>query len=469
MEGAHSGRAADRFSPAYSQIVRPLQEHRLVTQQRQDLELAPSARVPGLVGGPRQALFRVESLQERRTLWLGRQTISLGLPSAVTSVASTILLCAAALLVAFGTYARRETLHGVMLPSAGLVEVAAPAAGWVETLHVAEGDPVASGTPLYTLNTDLTTRGGGAHQRIVQSLQAERVILEEQIARKSELANQEETHLQQKMQNLTDQIRQMYAQIAVKQGFVTTLAKDFADYTRYLKTGIGNLNEKNIQQQNWMRSEDDLQDLKSRSLRLAGDRLDTQTKLDTLRLNTANEIDQLRSKISEIDQRIADAEVKHAAEIVSSAAGRVTAVAAQPGQVVQAGARMVTIVPEGGKLEAQLLAPSTSVGFIPTGARVLLRYAAFPYQKFGSYWGTVTEISRASLQPEELKTFVPSIPDADKSKTFYKVVVVPDNPNVMAYGREQPVEVSMQVEAGVLLEPRAIYEWILEPLYGFQG
>ena len=156
------------------------------------------------------------------------------------------------------------------------------------------------------------------------------------------------------------------------------MAKDFADYTRYLKTGIGNLNEKNVQQQNWMRSEDDLQDLKSRSLRLEGDRLDTQTKLDTLRLNTANEIDQLRSKISEIDERIADAEVKHAAEIVSSAAGRVTAIAAQPGQVVQAGARMVTIVPEGGKLEAELLAPSTSVGFIRYGRARAVAIRRFP-------------------------------------------------------------------------------------------
>ena len=383
-----------------------------MTQQRQDLELAPAARVLGVVGGPRQTLFRVESLQERRTLWLGRQTISLGLPSAVMSVASTILLCAAALLVAFGTYARRETLHGVMLPSTGLVEVAAPAAGWVETLHVAEGDTVASGTRLYTLNTDLTTRDGGAHQRILQSLQAERAILEEQIARKNELANQEETHLQQKMQNLTDQIQQMDVQIAVKQGFVTTLAKDFADYTRYMKTGIGNLNEKNIQQQNWMRSEDDLQELKSRSLRLEGDRLDTQTKLDTLRLNTANEIDQLRSKISEIDQQIANAEVKHAAEIVSSAAGRVTAIAAQPGQVVQAGARMLTIVPGGREAGSGAAGAQHLGGLHPLRAtRVLLRYAAFPYQKFGSYWGTVTEISRASLQPEELKTFVPSIPD----------------------------------------------------------
>ena len=48
-------------------------------------------------------------------------------------------------------------------------------------------------------------------------------------------------------------------------------------------------------------------------------------------------------------------------------------------------------------------------------------------------------------------------------------MVTPDSPNVMAYGREQPVGVSMQVEAGVLLDRRAIYEWILEPLYSFRG
>jgi membrane fusion protein len=440
-----------------------------VTQQKQDLEPARAARVLGVAGGPRQMLFRVESLQERRTLWLGRQTISLGLPSVVMSVASTILLCAAALLVGFGTYTQRQTLHGVMLPATGLVEVAAPAAGWVETLHVAEGDTVASDSRLYTLNTDVRTRDGGAHQLVLQSLHGGRAILDEQIARKNELANQEEMHLQQKMQNLTDQIQQMGVQVAVKQGFVSRLSKDFADYTRYMKAGIGNLNEKNVQQGNWMRSEDELQELKSRSLRLEGDRLETQTKLDTLRLNIAHEIGQLRSKISEIDQQIANAAVKHAIEIVSSAAGRVTAIAAQPGQYVQAGARLLTIVPAGDKLEAELLAPSTSVGFIRTGDRVLLRYAAFPYQKFGSYWGTVTEISRASLQPNELKTFVPSISETDKSKTFYKVVVTPDSPNVMAYGREQSVEVSMQVEAGVLLDRRAIYEWILEPLYGFRG
>jgi membrane fusion protein len=422
-----------------------------------------------MLPGPRQTLFRAEALHEQRTLWLGRQTLSLGLPAASLSAMSTVLLIATALLVTFGSYARRETLHGVMLPSAGLVQVMAPATGWVETLHVKEGETVSPDTRLYTLNTDHTTKDGSAQQRVLQSLMAERALLLSQIERKTQITEQENAQLLKKMANLSGMIQQMQAGVAQKEEFVRILTKEFENYTRYIKQGIGNLNEKNVQQANWMRNEDELQDLKTRLLRLQGERIDIQAKLENLRLQSANEIDGLRAKVSEVDEQITNAEAKHAIEIVSSSTGQVTAIAVQQGQVVQSGTRLLTVVPADTRLQAELLAPSASIGFIRTGERVLLRYAAFPYQKFGSYWGTVTEVSHATLQPDELKAFVPSIPTVDQSKTFYRVTVEPDSRNVIAYGREQTVEVSMQVDAGVLLDRRPIYEWILEPLYGMNG
>jgi membrane fusion protein len=422
-----------------------------------------------MLPGPRQTLFRAEALHEQRTLWLGRQTLSLGLPAASLSAMSTVLLIATALLVTFGSYARRETLHGVMLPSAGLVQVMAPATGWVETLHVKEGETVSPDTRLYTLNTDHTTKDGSAQQRVLQSLTAERALLLSQIERKTQITEQENAQLLKKMANLSGMIQQMQAGVAQKEEFVRILTKEFENYTRYIKQGIGNLNEKNVQQANWMRNEDELQDLKTRLLRLQGERIDIQAKLENLRLQSANEIDGLRAKVSEVDEQITNAEAKHAIEIVSSSTGQVTAIAVQQGQVVQSGTRLLTVVPADTRLQAELLAPSASIGFIRTGERVLLRYAAFPYQKFGSYWGTVTEVSHATLQPDELKAFVPSIPTVDQSKTFYRVTVEPDSRNVIAYGREQTVEVSMQVDAGVLLDRRPIYEWILEPLYGMNG
>ena len=46
---------------------------------------------------------------------------------------------------------------------------------------------------------------------------------------------------------------------------------------------------------------------------------------------------------------------------------------------------LLSILPAGSKLEAQLFTPSRSIGFVRVGQQVLLRYQAFPYQKFGHH------------------------------------------------------------------------------------
>ena len=35
---------------------------------------------------------------------------------------------------------------------------------------------------------------------------------------------------------------------------------------------------------------------------------------------------------------------------------------------------------------------------------MLLKYSAFPYQKFGAHWGTVASISQAALKPDEVES-----------------------------------------------------------------
>ena len=71
----------------------------------------------------------------------------------------------------------------------------------------------------------------------------------------------------------------------------------------------------------------------------------------------------------------------------------------EPGQAVQAGQPLVSLLPEGSVLQAQLLVPSRAIGFIEEGDRVLLRYQAYPYQKFGHHVGRVVRISRSALGP----------------------------------------------------------------------
>jgi membrane fusion protein len=414
-------------------------------------------------------LFRPESLEARQMVWLGRPTVSFGFPVALTSVASVLMVIATAALVAFGNYAQRIELHGVVLPAAGLIEVSSPAAGWIESTHVHDGQVVTSGETLYVVNTDTSTRNGNTQQQILRALAAQRSVLIYQIARRFKLCNEQNAELRRRIENLQAQVAQMDTEIAMKTEFVRIVTQNYADVSRYMKHGMSTLNEKLAQQQTWMRARDELEGLKGSSLRLRAQLSDTQYQLKMNNLQADSDIGTMRSKISELDQQVANSETRHSVEIRAPGAGRVTAIASYPGQMIATGARMVTIIPSDNKMRAELLAPSTSIGFIRPGERVLLRYSAFPYQKFGEYEGTVTEVSQAALGPEELRSLVPAMPPSSRSNTFYRVIVTPDRQDVMAYNQSKPLQASMQVDASVLLDERPIYQWILEPLYDLRG
>jgi membrane fusion protein len=402
-------------------------------------------------------------------VWLGQPAVTLGLPAALLSVASVVLVAATVALVTLGSYARRIDLHGVVLPAAGLIHVSSPAAGWVESVAVRDGQAVTGGATLYVINTDTSNTNGNTQQQILRALTEQRSALIDQIARKNKVRDQQDSEIRRKTENLLAQVRQIDAEIAMKQEFSHTIEENYADYARFLQNGVGTLPEKLNQQQNWMRVRTELEDLKSGALRLRAQLSESQYQLATNDLVVDNEIDAIRAKVSELDQQIAESETRHSIEVRAPGAGYVTAMTRYAGQVVASGEHVLTIVPAKSPMRAELLAPSTAIGFIRPGERVLLRYSAFPYQKFGAYEGTVTEVSQAALGPEELKSLVPTLPLSDQAKTFYRVIVTPDRQDVMVYGQPKPLQASMQVDASVLLERRPIYQWILEPLFDVRG
>ena len=75
----------------------------------------------------------------------------------------------------------------------------------------------------------------------------------------------------------------------------------------------------------------------------------------------------------------------------SSCARRRTAssprVLAEPGQSVTPAPALASLIPADTRLQAQLFAPSSAIGFVRPDQTVLLRYQAFPYQKFGHQRG----------------------------------------------------------------------------------
>jgi membrane fusion protein len=225
-----------------------------------------------------------------------------------------------------------------------------------------------------------------------------------------------------------------------------------------------------------MQSQSKLQELESSKLRLKGELNDAQYQLATIAITSSDEIDTLRNKILELDEKLANSEARRSIEIRAPEAGVVTAIIGHPGQVVSTGSPMLKLVPQPAIMHVELLAPSSAIGFIRQGDRVLLRYSAFPYQKFGEYWGTVVTVSDAALTPEEVQSLLSGaqpttqgmpagVAPTKQTGPFYRVIVEPDSQFASVYGEERKLPASMRVQAYALLDRRPLYQWMLEPLY----
>jgi membrane fusion protein len=386
------------------------------------------------------------------------------------------LAAATAALITFGSYARRVDMEGTVLPTIGLVVISSPSPGWIEALAAREGEIIEKGAPLYTLDLDTATKDGRTQQQIIHVQRVEREALTQQIDRKTRMSEETQRELRQKIENLKVQIDQLGEQITMQQGFFKVINKEYNLFLDLTERHQASLNELDSRQQAWMQSQSKLQELESSKLRLKGELNDAQYQLATIAITSSDEIDTLRNKILEIDEKLANSEARRSIEIRAPEAGVVTAIIGHPGQVVSTGSPMLKLVPQPAIMHVELLAPSSAIGFIRQGDRVLLRYSAFPYQKFGEYWGTVVTVSDAALTPEEVQSLLSGVQPTTQGMPagvaptkqtgpFYRVIVEPDSQFASVYGEERKLPASMRVQAYALLDRRPLYQWMLEPLY----
>jgi membrane fusion protein len=202
--------------------------------------------------------------------------------------------------------------------------------------------------------------------------------------------------------------------------------------------------------------------------------------LERERATVKGELDQLPSKLATQEALIArtvavnsrdlgEVEARRSQVIPAPQSGTVTAVHAYTGSTVGPGAPLLSIVPRGAVLEAHLYAPSQAVGFVHAGQTVLLRYRAYPYQKFGHSRGVITSVSRTAIEPSELPAMFAAAAPGSTAEALYRVTVALERQHVIAYGKAAPLQPGMQLDADVLLERRRLVEWMLAPIFTLTG
>jgi membrane fusion protein len=163
-------------------------------------------------------------------------------------------------------------------------------------------------------------------------------------------------------------------------------------------------------------------------------------------------------------QRTADAESRRSQFVTAPVSGRVAALPVMSGQTISTGSTIAVIVPEGSRIEAELLAPSRSIGFIKPGQEVNLILQAFPHQRFGTLAGTVRTVSSTVLAPNEV-----TIQGLDIKEPVFRIRVSLSRDSMQAYGENIALQPGMLVSAEVVFDRRSLLQWLFDPIYAVRG
>lgn len=413
-------------------------------------------------------LFRREAIDARRHKWMGRPLLVQPVSVPIAASISVIIVALVVTVIVFGQYTNRVRVSGAIVPGAGVTEVFSRQPGHIVSGISEEGTAVKQGDVLYTVSLDDVSSMGETASLVETQLRIQKETLVKALAERARLDAIDKDGLNTQESQLGQELDRLREQIATTSEYLELLKGLAEKYRSLTDRHVTAEREFEAREEKYRDNQRELQSLRRQEVQLLAQRSEVHTKLLGFDANATLVAGELRQRIAVIDQQLAEGAARHSIDIVAPRDGTLTAVIAKPGQMIEAGAPLVSILPADSTLEAQLWAPSSAIGFVKEGNKVLMRYAAFPYQKFGQYSGVVTKISRVTIKSQDATEQGGAAAQAQRA-AFYRISVRPDSQNVVAYGKLEPLRAGMAVEAELMLDTRPLYQWISEPLYSLRG
>ena len=409
-----------------------------------------------------QTLFREEALEARRNGWLGGICLTQPMSSWVLVIAATAATLAILLFLFVGSYTKRSKVSGRLVPIQGLATVEAPADGVIRRVVLSEGNRVSVGDAVAVVVVPRATPSGGDTAAALEA----RLRIREGGLQTSRSAQRQVLGVQSdgvvaQLESARREVAQVEAEILIRQR-QSKIARETFGRLRELQQAqyVSDLQAK---QQEAQVLELDAQVLVLERQAIAARRLVSQLQQSQSELpgqRMTMEAGYQRD-LAQLEQERLETEARGQLVLVSPATGMVATRFIKAGQSVKKGQPILSVLPGDGSLEAELLVPSSAIGFIRAGDQVRLRYQAYPYQKFGHQRGAVVSISRSALASGE--------PDATPGASLYRVTVALARQSVVAYGRAEPLKPGMLLEADIFGEKRRLIEWVLDPLHSVAG
>lgn len=424
----------------------------------------------------KSSLFRPEILAAQRSQGMGSIQINQSIPARAVTGISLALGVGLLVFVLIGNIARKSTVGGVVVPSGGTITVTAIQTGTLVRSFVVEGTRVKQGAKLFEISTERLSNMGEISELIEKQLNQRKIALDsDRRARRAQILEKKQT-LQARIKSMVSEAKQLSDEINIEHYRQNLAEKTLQKFQSLHKSGF--LSEAQIRQreEELLETRARVSSLQRTRMQLEAAKLNVALELRNLDTALATELAMLDKEAAELQQELVETQARRSLIVTAPQNGIVSTITYQPGQFLNASQPLATIITEQKftdsveNVDVHLYAPSRTAGFIAPGQLVMLRFDAFPYQKFGLQHGMVISVSRTPFAPSELPANLASTILSNEQRLsgganegLYRIKVKLIKQSISAYGQNHVLIPGMTVSGDIIQERRKIWEWIAEP------
>ncbi|HWI38418.1 MAG TPA: HlyD family type I secretion periplasmic adaptor subunit [Burkholderiales bacterium] len=188
---------------------------------------------------------------------------------------------------------------------------------------------------------------------------------------------------------------------------------------------------------------------------------DYRRQLQTERVEVGAQLERATQELAKLSYRSNLLELRAPqAGIVKDLATHTAGTVAAPGTI------LMTLVPEGDKLVAEIWVSNQDVGFVRPGQPAKLKLAAFQFQKYGLVDGKVLHVNADATEAPSPNTRSDALTGRDRpmGPLAFRALVELAGQELVADGERYSLQPGMQVMGEIHLGTRTILEYLLSPV-----
>lgn len=358
------------------------------------------------------------------------------------------------------SYARVETVSGLIVPDKGIAIAVPTRPGIVSQLLVKEGQAVEQGEAIARISSGETLASGqSAPAEVAASLESQNSQLLDQSSALASASLAEQSRLSVQVTGLVQELRNVAEQIVVQQSLVASAQKELDSAQIVAARGFISRRDMLLREEQLATRKQQLSGLEQARASKTAQLEDSRRAIGQTAAQAKAQSANLKATREELARQQVEVSVAGGYVLTAPASGMATAITVKAGQAVGPTTPLLSIIPKGSKLRAELPIPATMIGFVRMGQEVKLSIDAFPYQQFGTIKARIISIPGAPVSSADAK---------GNAAPVYVAIAEIETPYITAFGKKQPLLSGMTLSARITTRKQSLLEWLFEPLYAVQ-